>query len=1338
MEQIIIIHADGTTLPLTAKGSARAVTKAEQKRVLLGEDTITISVKTAEPLALQIGDRIEVFGSAYKLNQLPEPTKSGTREFVYNLTFEGPQYDMIDVQWLLSADTVLDSFTGDLEDFIDLLISNLNRVYANKWVKGVFPANTEYKTLTYTEKNALEVLQDLCSQYSVEFDTAYTTNSGIYTLNFRAAVGSVYPYTFSYGRGGGLYNIARKNVSSKSLITRLYAYGGSTNIASSYRYNKLCLPAKQKNQSYIETASAVALYGVRENTKVFSDIYPNRVGSVTALGGNYYTIIDSTMFDLNETDASGNTKWLISGVTAKLKVQSGNLAGYEFDIASYNHTTHAIVLKPFTDENGMKFPSESSAAFQFAVGDKYILTDINLPDSYVTAAESELQTAAAEYAATYAQPQVQYSLKIAENFLQRYAGEGTDVNIFNPGDSIPIQDSDIGVSKTIRITSFTRNLLKPYAYELELGDSVTVSPLTRVIGELQGVQQVIEINQLADPSRARRNWMAAQEVLANVFDPDGQYYSEKIKPLSIETTMLSVGAKSQQLTLLGSRFEANYNNTANSVNIIGGTLSHYTIEVTIRSWTMSSAVITLSNSASPYYLYAVCPRSGNAGTFQFDTTQRTVDGDSTNYYFLIGTISSVITDDDGSRPARILSLTYGCSTVNGRFIKTGRIESSGGGTTYFDIDSGEIGGVIKFINSSGQLTPVTTVESAATEAKNYINNTLPGILEDIYDQLDGQIEQFFETYDPTTSNLPASGWSAAEKESHLGDLFYNTDTGKVFRWVKENSVYKWQELQDSEVAQALALANDALALARTKRRIFTTTPTTPYEVGDLWVQGANGDIMRCTTARSTGNYAASDWEKASNYTNDAALNTFLSGTYATDKSALQTQIDGKIESWWQTTDPAADWSDAATKAKHVGDMWYNTSTKLLKRYLLNGSTYEWSTIEDAKAIAAYAAAGEAQDTADGKRRVFVAEPTTPYDIGDLWVTGNSTNGGILKRCTTARASGSYIATDWEEAVSYDNTQTVIDGGVVTSGTVQLAGNDTTIKAGITGEGTAETSVRMWAGATKANRASAPFRVLQNGKLVATNAEITGTINANAGEFNNVKVKGSSRCPFSTPSDSFDVDYSDNVAMISEGGGWLYAFDLPWTADQSGRRLFLTNYRWGSQYSAGASSISAPSGKYFYENGISKSELNFSREAVELMGYGTSTVFYGWIVIKRIDLMTTYRYGREIKALAVGTVTGSSSGASISAKTFDGSSLSAYRIGEGRYYIVMPSGWFSSADHVFCMVTGLGYSSGSTTAPIKATVVSKSVRYIYIDCSDDASRNDGSFMFFISNINDWIY
>lgn len=712
MEQIIVRHPDGTTALLTSRARKSGVTKAEQSITLLGADTVAITVKSATPLTFHLGDQIDVYGKTYTLNQLPGIKKTGNRNFEYTLTFEGVQYELIDAQFLLPDDTVLDSFTGDLEDFLGILIGNLTRVYPGKWVLGVFPANTEFKTLTYTEKNCLEVLQDLCEQYSTEFEI--TQANGVRSLNIKMA-GVNFPYTFRYGRTGGLYELTRQNINSKNVVTRLYVYGGSSNLGDKYRYTRLCLPGKAKNASYIEDAAAIAAYGLKENTKIFDDIKPERYGEVTAAGSAYYAFKDATMnFDLNEKDSAGNTKWLIDGVNAKVKFTTGNLAGYEFDVHKYDHATKEIQVVPFTDENGMKFPSKTSAAFQFGVGDKYFFTDINLPDAYKTEAENKLLSEGNKAIAGYSQPQVQYGLSIDENFIRQFAGELTVVNLFAVGDYIPVEDEDIGVNKSVRITAFTRDLLREYKYNITLGDSVTKTTITRVIEDLQKIDNVIEINDLADPSKARRNWKASQEVLANVFDPEGHYYSEKIKPLSIETTMLATGARSQQFVLQNTRFEPNYEGNPNTVRVVGGTLVHYTIAETVKSWQLNTATFSNLVSGTVYYIYARCQKTGTAGNIVFDTVQRKVDSDPTYYYFLMGSLSSAITDTDGKRPARLIALTYGATTINGRFLTTGRIQS-GDGQTYFDLDTGEIGGNIKFRASDGTLKNVSELEQSDIE-----------------------------------------------------------------------------------------------------------------------------------------------------------------------------------------------------------------------------------------------------------------------------------------------------------------------------------------------------------------------------------------------------------------------------------------------------------------------------------------------------------------------------------------------------------------------------------------------------------------------------------------------
>lgn len=1103
---IIITQPNGNRVPMQNRRTATGITSAKQNWGLNAEDTVDITIESPFPQTYNIGDKITVFGRDYKLNRLPSVKKTGMHQFQYTLQFEGVQYDLFRITYDLTIDTTTnelqdvqgDTLTGNLHRFMTVLIANANRVFPGKWKLGACPDTIGDKTLTFGESdNCLSVLQNLCGQSNFNVEFEIVQSNGVYTVNLYERVGQTLPFTFEYGKGRGLYDLHRENVSSSNIVTRLKVYGSTENITSKYRADRLCLPGKTKGQSYIEKPEMIAKYGIFEGRKNFDDVKPTFTGSVESVVDTFSFIDKKFPFDLNATNASGETLYLINGVSAKIHFNTGNLAGYDFEVKSYDHATHKFTLLKTTDDRGDVFPSETSMAFQFGVGNEYKILDVAYPSDIEAEAEAKLAEVGNKYYDQNCQPKVQYGLSVTKAFLEKLVGTNDSVtNFFAPGDFLHVVDADIDVDKAIRIKSFVRNILDPYDYTLTISDITTNATITnRVISDLVELDKIVTINNLKDPTRARANWRSSREVMNMVFDPDGDYYTDKIKPGSIDTLALSVGAKSMQFGLLNTVFQPNYNGNPRLVKWQGGVLTHYTIkEESAVSWVMADGQTTLTGNNSAYYLYAKCERNGNAGVFIFNTNQIKVEDDVNYYHFLVGTLSSI----DPELNVRSLALTYGFTMVNGRFIKTGRIESADG-TTYFDLDNSEIGGRIVF-SSNGQEKTLEELGKESLENKDFINNTLPGILSEIQSQLDGQIEQFFETYDPTLTNAPAKDWTTNQmKENHLGDLFYNTESGKVFRFIKNGSVYSWQVLQDSEVAQALALANDALALAKTKRRIFTSTPYTPYEVGDLWVQGGSGDIMRCKTSRATGSYTSSDWEKASKYTDNTELNKFINGTYNNAITDLTNQIDGKIETWFQTTDPASSWTTTAMKAKHVGDMWYHSTQKKLKRY---SSSYSWVNIEDQKAIDAYEAANNAQDTADGKRRVFVSTPYPPYDIGDLWV-----NGKDLRRCQTKKTQGqSYNVNDWVVAVDYDNTKTVIDGGLVTSGTIQVAGDNKSILAGMTGQGTAANSIRFWAGASFENRATAPYRVMQDGSVVMTKATVEGVINATSGYIGGFRIQ----------------------------------------------------------------------------------------------------------------------------------------------------------------------------------------------------------------------------------------
>lgn len=1132
---IIITKPNGSRVPMESRATATAITTAKQTWALNAEDTIAITVVSPFPQSYGIGDVITVFGRDYRLNRLPKVSKTGMQEYQYDLEFEGIQYDLMRVTYDVNINTTNnqlqdiqgDSLTGDLKRFMEVLISNANRVFPGKWALGVCPETDGDNTLTFSESdNCLSVLQTLCSEdkFGVEFEIERV--NGVYVINIKKTIGQTLPFVLEYGKGKGLYSISRENVSSSNIVTRLKVYGSTENITSKYRADRLCMYGKDKASSYIEKADAVAKYGIFEGRKNF-DIKPTFTGKVSSVvNGDVLSFIDTSFpFDINAKNASGETLYLISGVSAKVHFNSGNLAGYEFEVHAYDHATHKFTLVKQTDDRGNVFPSETSPAFQIGKNDTYKVLDIAYSRDIEEAAEKKLAEEGNKYYDQNSQPKVQYSVSVTKAFIENKLALSDGItNVFAPGDYLPIKDDEIGVDKSIRIKSFTRNVLDPYDYSLTISDTQTKGDITtRVISDLVDIDKVLTINNLKDPAQARANWRSSREVLNMVFDPEtGGYYKDKITPESVDTMMLSVGAKSMQFGLINTVFEPNFQGNPSLFKWKGGVLTHYTIDTDkARSWVLADGTTALQQDV-PYYIYAVCNRDNSAGTISISTTQHKVEESPNVYFFLIGILGSI----DADTKVRAISLTYGFTTINGRFIKTGRIESADG-TTYFDLDQSEIGGRIVF-TQNGQEKTLEELGSEALESKDFINNTLPGILDEIKAQLDGQIEQHFYQIDPSPlstapgseDGVPNSGWTdSTTKENHLGDLYYNTTSGKVWRYVKiqwrpkpgyaPGTFYVWQELQDSELAQAIAIANEALELGKEKNRIFTSTPVTPYDVGDLWVQGATGDIMRCKTARESGAFTSSDWEKASKYTDDSALKNFINGDFANAIDTMTEQIDGKIETWFQTSDPASNWTTNAEKAKHVGDMWYNSSTKLLKCYrqtfrFVNGTgtvVYIWQTIEDKKAIDAYDAASKAQDTADGKRRVFVAQPYPPYDVGDLWVDGKE-----LRRCITARASGSWNTNDWVVAVYYDNTQTTIDGGIVTSGTIQVAGDNKSILAGITGNGTASDSIRFWAGASFENRKTAPFRVMQDGSVVMSKAQVEGVINAISGSIGGFRIK----------------------------------------------------------------------------------------------------------------------------------------------------------------------------------------------------------------------------------------
>lgn len=380
---------------------------------------------------------------------------------------------------------------------------------------------------------------------------------------------------------------------------------------------------------------------------------------------------------------------------------------------------------------------------------------------------------------------------------------------------------------------------------------------------------------------------------------------------------------------------------------------------------------------------------------------------------------------DGDVIARILTATG----VNADWINTGTIKAidKDGNTTFLvDVTTGRVVINADSVQVKGKDVNAIAKEKAETEVNNFISNTYTTDINNLQSQIDGQIETFFYDYEPTLQNIPASEWTTnEERKKHEGDLFYWKSRGYAYRFMQDGATWKWQLVQDTDITLALAAAEKAQDTADHKRRVFVVQPEPPYDIGDLWTQGSNGDLMRCKVARASGSYSASDWEKASKYTDDSSLDLFINGVFKDSLNSLKTQIDGKIETWYQPNDPSLKWTKTeeqpwcdidgnkildesgneiilvweSEKAEHEGDLWHNTSDNT--QWIYKSGIWQPQSIPN-----------ELLDKIDGKSSVYMVQPKPPYYEGDLWVTTNSEGKASLKTSTVNRVGGAFDASDW--------------------------------------------------------------------------------------------------------------------------------------------------------------------------------------------------------------------------------------------------------------------------------------------------------------------------------------
>lgn len=392
----------------------------------------------------------------------------------------------------------------------------------------------------------------------------------------------------------------------------------------------------------------------------------------------------------------------------------------------------------------------------------------------------------------------------------------------------------------------------------------------------------------------------------------------------------------------------------------------------------------------------------------------------------------------------VLNILYAIGIQSDWINTRGFTAKDNDGNITFRIDA-ETGAVN--LNATELTIKGKTPENVANaEVEKFITEVYSPQIKVLQEQIDGQIEAFFGDYVPDGNNEPASTWADdTTKEKHLGDLFYIVNNeeygGQAYRYAKINGEYKWDYVKDTAVVKALADAAQAQNTANSKKRIFGAEPVPPYDIDDLWVQGKTGDILKCQKAKAEGaSYDADDWVRASKYTDDSAVTAFIKGVFADTIESLQEQLDGKIQTWSQKTDPALEWTETEEipwtdvdgnsildvggneilivwekgKYIHKGDLWQNTANNT--RWRWDGNKWVEQEVPD-----------YLFDKIDGKAAVYFEQPKPPYNMGDFWVTSKADGEASIKTAVRSRSDGAFTDTDWIDFKYVDKTD--IDNAV---------------------------------------------------------------------------------------------------------------------------------------------------------------------------------------------------------------------------------------------------------------------------------------------------------------------
>lgn len=968
-------------------------------------------------------------------------------------------------------------FASSISNLAERIQVNLDRIYTGnkKWTVIVHPEYVNKKNINISV-DTINVWDALALTNS-EFEANFIIRGREITIG---TAGIAVDNIFKYGKGKGLYEIERNAEADQKIVTRLRAYGSTRNMPDRY-YNKLSgssvgnylpnnmavdnlmLPGFPETtlDPYIDSDNIEEL-GIREGTIFFDgsqegleEIFPSIEGMTAQQledagitvsidpgdNGNLDEVysaeqltddgqadnkgeIEKGNFTVTLKDIGFDINNYLLGETATLSMKDGMCGGRDFEITKCEkHGNKYILTCTRVYDDGIKlfFPYKN---YNIKSGDKFVLLDISMPDVYIKAHSQRLLSSAKKWLAKNDYIRYSYIPKVDNIYMARQhddavANNQTSIHdTIKEGDLMLFEDDDLGISGSIIIDSLSikeGDDMIP-EYEITLKEE-------KIVGTLEKIQN--QIDSIVNGGQGNGGYNSEQiKSLIKAFgsnfflrkDKDDRTPHKLSSDKAFEIGKFVSGSTGgiimvdketgqtyAEVDKLKVRMKAYFESLEiQNVNSVGGKIvltpggAVTLIDVWTKGTIEQTPILSMADG-NPILL-------ADGSELQLMDKETVDNGVPEGVYRCF-----FLAEQDGVEVENRFRAGFQVQSKNFNIQKPGEYQQVAN-HYYWRLC---VGASKEPINVG--IYKLHYIDLSMADCDTGSDIPAKG---DTVAHLGARIKwKGIDNKDVTDeSNIDAQNaivFSSTDVFSPSVTLYHGIDSYSYL-----NKEYVEYGVDKTNNKAFFHVYGDAYIGDRDGNSFVKFTQGEGVELkGKLSVGTTigNGDTIEDALKKASEKYIE-DLDPLKEYIKQEIDN-------------IQNQVDGAIETWFYDPVPtlenlpASDWDTDEKKNNHLGDLYYSKEGKAYRFQYEQEKGWYWNAITDTDIVKALENAQKAQDTADGKRRIFVRQPqnSDAYDIGDMWVNatyGSTYKDDMLRANTSKKAGEAFSISHWELASKY--------------------------------------------------------------------------------------------------------------------------------------------------------------------------------------------------------------------------------------------------------------------------------------------------------------------------------